>query len=467
RDQKRSEGEYEFVKRETTVDIVSDNQAEWIKISNITNKRITRVMAEMGVGLEELEDTDEEEEEEDIDDEDAPLLDASNAKTKYNPTPRITPTLRKIQRGWIPRFLRDIESDDELVDLLKFAVQYSKAAPVNRVRYQAPRIRFVCPKIDEGKNELVDRVLRDIRDLGIDVCTIDNISLRNAPDVAPRPFCTALGKMMPNPYILLPKELNLDCTILIGLVSEISHRKDPPKLEEYAPAIRSQIDLEKKFPLLVKQLFPIVKGRQLYCTYEAADRFCSIASLMATTVEKQRTALLIEKWIGERGREEAKADEIEKLSPKERLERLRELSDYDIPDDIQLPVKIINDTEDVIVRALSTSRPTQPPSKDHPYLPKIASQINLQDINHSVFLYAWATGLMTLTSNRVTAKEIQFMLERYMDTTGENVIGPKLWVTDVARSYITKGIERPDKPKKEKKEKKGQKGEITKAGEEN
>lgn len=444
RTQKRSGDKNDFVKRETTVDIVCNNNAEWVKISNINNNRITRIMAEMGIGLEELEE-ESDEDEMDVSEggEDAPLTDTSNSRTRYNARPVITPTLRKIQRGWIPRFLRDVEHDDELVDLLKFAVQYSKAAPVNRVRYLPPRIRFVCPKIEEGKNALVDRVLYDIRDLGIEVCTVDNISLRNAPDSAPRPFCTALSKMMPNPYTLLPKELNIDCTVLIALVSDISHMKDPPRLDEYAHAIKNQIDIEKEHSLLLTQLFPLIRGRKLYCTYDAAMRFCAIAATLATYTERKRAALLIERWAGEQGMEEAQEFGYEQLTPEERIAELESLSEYDLPDDIQLPVEIIDDTEDIIRRALATPTPTQPLSKEHPYLPQIASTINLLDINHSVFLYSWATGLMTVTSNRAVAKEIQSALDRYMDSTGESVTGPMLWMTNVARSFITKGAQTP------------------------
>ncbi|KAI5289650.1 hypothetical protein KEM54_003489 [Ascosphaera aggregata] len=436
RELKKSEEDYAFVKRETTVDIVCDNHLQWVKISNTNNHRIIRAMTEIGATPDDF--TTPGTENEQLDEEDV----------GYE-SPTINKFLHDIHCGWVPRFLRTIDEDDELPDLLKFAVQFGKAAPVNRVRYKTPRIRFFCPKLEEGTDPIVDSILREIRKLGIDVRTTDSVAMRNAPDVAPRPFSTALNKMMPDPYKLLSHELNLDCTILIGLVSDITHLKNPPETVNYAPAIKAQIQEEKQHSLLMTQLFPIVKDRQLFCTYEAAERYCSIAATMATAGEMQRTALFLERWTGVKGREEANADEIESLSSDERRERLQKLSDYEIPTDLHLPVKIIEDTEDTISRAfaagLKAARQPLLVSREEPFLAPMAAKIALPDINHSVFLYPWATGMMTVTSNRVTAKEIQLAIDRHMNNTGESLRGPMLWATDVARSYITKGadIERP------------------------
>ncbi|KAI5289536.1 hypothetical protein KEM55_008799, partial [Ascosphaera atra] len=345
----------------------------------MNNDRLIHALANEGVGTEELLEEEEE---------DARVLESEDEMG--------TTVMERIRNGWQPSWLRAVEGDEELLDLLKFAVQFSKAADVNQVLYKPPKIKFVCPKLEEGKNELVDIVLRRVRSMNIEVQTVDRISSRNMPYSMPQPLDTALKRMMPKPQLLLPDTINIDCTILIALVSEITHAKNVAKSEWYAAAINGQIDTERIAPLMEKKLWTVLRGRKLVCTKEAAVRLCDIASKMATPVEKQRTALLIDRWMAKEGREEAKADEIEKMGRRERLEKLRAISELDIPDDFLLPVKIIDDIPDIILRGLQASKddmlPMYPPSHEHPYLPQAAKKLHLSDINDSVFKYGWATG---------------------------------------------------------------------------
>ncbi|KAI5287534.1 hypothetical protein KEM52_001551, partial [Ascosphaera acerosa] len=438
RSMQTTDDEVGIVRRETTVDIVCENHAEWVKTTNITNRRVVMALADIGIGLDDLDDEDDCDGGDDGGD--RGQSDAEDARPWL---------LRRIENGWVAPFLRDVEEDGELLDLLKFAVQLSKAAPANRAHAKPPHIRFVCPRLVEHENAMVDRVLQDVRGLGITVDTATTgarfLKHIGESDEDPTPLTPAIfARMMPNPYELLDDKLNLDCTVLIGLASDISHLKSPQVEAGYATAIKAQIEAERQHSLLVSQLFPIVDGRQLCCTHEAAERFCSIASIMATTAEKQRTALLVERWLGHAADMEGYAARVAQMSPRERLDELRRLSDYEIPDTLQLPVRIIPDAESTISRALeagrepASARPKRL-SPTTPWLPPIAETIPLHDINRSVFLFSWTTGLMTVTSNRVAAKAIQLTLESHMTATGEDLPNPALWVTDIARSFITKG----------------------------
>ncbi|KAI7153277.1 hypothetical protein KC352_g27953, partial [Hortaea werneckii] len=69
---------------------------------------------------------------------------------------------------------------------------------------------------------------------------------------------------------------------------------------------------------------------------------------------------------------------------------------------------------------------------------------DMTDINYSVFLYGWATGRTTITSNRTVVKQIETHLETYTDLPDES--WPGIWLCPTARSLV--GKEKRGAPKK-------------------
>jgi hypothetical protein len=158
--------------------------------------------------------------------------------------------------------------------------------------------------------------------------------------------------------------------------------------------------------------------KALVCTQEASLRMRDIVDLIGTETEKARTALLM----GEKG---GSADREALVS------QFQALSDHKVPADWRIPIQVV-DAHTEIARGWESGR-----------LPGLARKIaaNLSDINTSVFLYGWASGHLTLSSNKTVAKQIDGWIEEYRDGD-EEVVGPGVWVCDTARSLIGKEANR-------------------------
>jgi len=116
--------------------------------------------------------------------------------------------------------------------------------------------------------------------------------------------------------------------------------------------------------------------------------------------------------------------DYEKLDTDALVGGFQKLSDYQVPKEWRLPISVV-ESEPVITAAF-----------DNGVLPEVARKVEerLTDINRSVFLYGWATGIVTLSSNRTVVK----MIEGVVGEEPKEVIGPKVLVCATARSLLGK-----------------------------
>ena len=93
-----------------------------------------------------------------------------------------------------------------------------------------------------------------------------------------------------------------------------------------------------------------------------------------------------------------------------------------VPLDWNIPIKVV-DTDIALMQK---------------QLPPAAEQVAklLSPINQSVFLYGWATGRTTISSNRTVAKEIEGTIETHR--LAEDDAGPDIWLCPTARSLVGK-----------------------------
>ncbi|KAI9816771.1 MAG: hypothetical protein M1827_001416 [Pycnora praestabilis] len=342
-------------KNSVLVDIVAQDGAEWVKVSTITE---TRLMFEMA------------------------------------------------KAGW-EGYVSDSEGEssagddgvEDDVSLVKLAEDLARAAKMERVRYRHPSVRFVLPKTRFGQVPEVDRVISDIRATGAIVQCSDEVakSVSLLEDVK--------ESMTIDDFASFTSTLNIDCTILLALVSDLSHGRVTPE-PWFHRAIRRQIELEEREQLLPTSLFPAMGDRALLCTIEAANRMKEIVELIGTPAEKARTALLI-------GDHEVKGRE-------QLVAEFQALSEYEIPKQWNLPIKVVD-------RKLDQS--------SLPHTAAIVSK-DLTAINCSVFLYGWATRLTTISSNRTVAKLIETVVEANRKDDEEE--GPSIWLCPTARSLVGK-----------------------------
>lgn len=179
-------------------------------------------------------------------------------------------------------------------------------------------------------------------------------------------------QLLPLASLTLTETINVDCTILLALVSDLSHYDTERILAEararnpggsLKPVIMRQLEKEVEDQLIQTTLYPLLKGHELVCTEEAAVRMREVVSTIGTVAEKERTAL----FMGDMGH-----------STPELHEKLSDLSTHPIPANLKLPIKIV---------------PTSHKLKRLPPVAKIVidhfSKTDTSSVTRSVFLYGY------------------------------------------------------------------------------
>lgn len=367
------------------VDIVADDGEEWVKVSTISESRLLFEMAKKGW---EADSEDEEEGGE--------------------------------ERTVLQNFGSDGgDSDDEdEIELIKLARDMRRAANDTRVRYRHPRLRIVLPKIEEGKHSDIDGLLKEMRSYEITVQCGGSVPGSYIVDAASD---LGLSRLLPNPFKRFTATLNVDCTLLLAVVSDLSHFKSILPSSGLHRAINRQIEIDKQQPLLPTEIWPAMDAHELVCTEEAATRMKEIVNTIGTGTEKERMQIMM----GD--------PPFEDMGTASLVQKFQELSDHQVPAQWKIPVQVV-EAQSVISSA-----------RKHGKLPPVADNVALilSDINHSVFFYGWSTGLMTISSNRTAVRQIEDMIEKHRNGD-DDLDGPQVWVCDTARSLIGKERDRKD-----------------------
>lgn len=375
-------------KQSALVDIVAENGKQWIKVSTVTESRLLFDLAKAGW---------ERDSEVSASDEGSSFGDSSTQKSVVSAS--------------------DAGAEDE-VEIVRLAHDLHKASQATYVDYEHPEIVFLLPRLPKDSTSAeIDRILTKVKVTGAKV--------RCGPI---KPLHISLQDFLRRMVISntgLTPTLNIDCTILLALVSDLSHcsasdllqRSDAP---QYHPVIRKQIAGEEQEALLPQVLYPILDDRHLVCTQEAAKRMREIVSTMGTVAERARTDI----FIGKEGTEESTRSNEGRTAVAAKA--LQELSIHATPS-LRLPIEIVDSQ----------------PSFNASSLPTAAAEVGskLSALNRSVFFYGWAEDITTITSNKVVATEIEQMiidLKKRDAGDQEKLKGPKLWICDTARSLVGK-----------------------------
>ncbi|KAL8930124.1 MAG: hypothetical protein Q9172_000209, partial [Xanthocarpia lactea] len=339
------------------VDIVAHDGQQWIKVSTLTETRLLLELAKAGwEGADSGSDTD---------DEDGLLVDGL-AHTNLDDDP-LTDAQNSDQD----------DRDNDLIEIVRQAQDLRKASLAHKVHYKHPSITFILPKISLNPPSEVIHILDIIRSTGA--------TIRLGPLTPPSNLDTTFPKLVSNPFANLTPTLNIDCTILLALVSDLSHCTTASE-PWFHKAISRQIEIETREQLLPSTLWPAMADKKLTCTTEAAKRMREIVDTIGTETERKRSDLLLYPW-------------TTNPSPSSStfLQRsFAELSNYTIPSSFRLPIFIVPSNQNLTV------------------LPPVAQNVKtaLTAINQSVFLHGWVEGCVTLTSNRSVKKQIEEIVEK-------------------------------------------------------
>lgn len=354
-----------------TVDAITDDGLTWIKVSLVTNTRLLFDLAKQGWHSD------------GSDEEDGDVVFGA-------------------------------DEDDLDVPLVKNAKDLCQAAKSYRARTRIPAVHLILPRVQPGETDEVDAILDECRAAGATVFCGDD--LESTPSLE-----KALPIMAPDPFTKFSDILNIDCTILLALVSEFSHAK-VSKEPWFHKSLQRQVEIEGNENLLPALLYPALGDHKLVCTKEASIRMREIVDTIGTPSEKARTAIMM-------GDDQSKSQE-------ELVEEMQSWSAYEVPRSWQLPIQVVDENE-------GNCQANLPPES-------ATANKNMTAINRSVFLYGWATGHTTITSNRTVVKQLEHDLGKYEDL--DESVWPSIWLCPTARSLVGKekrGAKKEERIKKE------------------
>jgi hypothetical protein len=225
------------------VDIYAEGGLKWIKVSTVPEKRLLMEMAKQGWDWQGMSDSDSEDEVEKMDED---------------------------VDHWAA-----LKEDEDDISLVKLAKTLVKATKEKRIKYRHPHVHFVLTRITSG-NKDIDVVLEKIRATGATVSTADQIT--QAP-----PIHEVVEDLVVDEFKYFSHTLNIDCTILLAIVSDISHGQ---VMEEswFNNNIRRQIRIEEAEELMPNTLWPAMARHDLVCTQLAAQRMREIVDLVSRPI---------------------------------------------------------------------------------------------------------------------------------------------------------------------------------------
>ena len=354
-------------KRSVVVDIVAKGGTEWVKVSTATEQRMLYELAENGCRGSDCDSDDGSHDDDDHQD-----------QAGYAETSRPNGLSRR-QR--LPT-----------LSLLTLAQDLQRASANLKTPYQRPKVRLVLPRLEMGRQDVVDSLLDQIRQTGI-VVQVGSSSPPSRPSPLP-PDDETFSRMAVDEFAGFTSTLNIDCTILLAIVSDLSHQPIPIE-PSFHIAIQRQIQREQIEQVVPSLLWPAMADRELVCTYEAARRMWEIVDTIGTPTEKARTAILME----DHDRRRHDDNDDNDGDQQHLLTSFQSLSSHTVPSTWRIPIKTIVPV-------------TEADGIDISHLPPVAQIVRdrLTQINQSVFLFGWVNGWTTLSSNRSVVRLITDIL---------------------------------------------------------
>lgn len=376
------------IKRGALVDVVAEDGERWLKVSTVTEKRLLFELAKQGWEVADSSSS--------SDSERAGIF--SSHDTNGSTTLPFDEFDTKAE-----------EDDDEKIEPIRLAQDLRKASLATRVRYKHPHVHFILPNITPHKTPEIDRVLSAIHSTGATTgCGPILLFL-------PTPLGELFPRLLPSTARHISPTVNIDCTILLALVSDLSHYNSGTIPLEAAsgakdgqphPAIVRQLQIESEEQLLPSILYPLLQGRGMICTTEAARRMREIVSTIGTASEKARTEIFIS------------SSTPSPRASSDLHSSLNLLTHHPVPSNLRLPISVV------------------PSAVDLARLPAIAAKVaaQLSEVNRSVFLYGWQEGYTTISSNRAVVKGVESVFEEEQSEE----VGPDVWLVGTARSLVGK-----------------------------
>lgn len=320
----------------------------------------------------------------------------------------------------------DVDPDEwEDIPLAKQVRRLTAAARLNRHEYRTPRVRVILPNLSRSNIDidvLLNQLVRIDSHVEVVIEDCDSSFLTRPP----LPFDDALQNMLGNPLDGLTETLNMDHTILIDLISDITHFALQPQ-PWHGRTTKAQIEEERSQKgVMARTLYPILENRVLTCTQEAAEHFHEVLKTVGTATERERGRLLV-----------PFDEETISMSPGAICRRFEELSVHPLPSSMQVPVHILTEpwTLETVWHAVENGR-----------LPRVALDVvdcgAFKSSKLSIYMYGWASKFVTVTSNKEVRGQIRTWVEANRHNDEE--VGPAIWLVDITRNLLAKNATPPE-----------------------
>ncbi|GKT44742.1 uncharacterized protein ColSpa_04923 [Colletotrichum spaethianum] len=321
-----------------------------------------------------------------------------------------------------PELAEVLDDDETQIEVLRCSKQLLAAAHEIHGGYRH-RIRIVLPNIYRGRVPAIDRFLKGIESLGDEAISL-GLECADESQAPPPPLETAISNLLSlgNDANTPPltSVLNIDTSIFVALTTDISHNHSSQR--KWRPKILEDVaDEAEHGPRLPKSLYPVLRGHTLVCTREAAETCLRMVYDASTESEVARVEILLGQE-SLRGKQDDKATFLQRVlrqdgwPPEEKndesterrrqglLAELQKLSCHKIPDDLQLPIRIVEDFRREHVEE-EVHKGT---------LPKVvlAVEPTLNETNCSSFLFGWKTGHTTITCNRHAVRRLGNLVKK-------------------------------------------------------
>ncbi|KAF3930544.1 hypothetical protein ABW19_dt0202669 [Dactylella cylindrospora] len=397
------------------VDIIAQSGLEWIKVANISQKRLETEFAKARWEAEGFKEDDSSDSE--------PDDESSSA----------TPTTTQNDEIKDEDLVQQFQRDSDAFSLVKSARLLVQAAQQIRVQYLHPEITIFLPNItydaeNPDASSPVHNLITAILSTGARVQTANNLIPSTSPPDNIEDTITTLSRSA-DPINLITGKIVMDCTMLLALASDLSN-EDVPEKPVFHRYILQQARAEKEEPLLPHWMYPCIAGREMVCTFDAYKRFREIVEIVGSEREKARAEVLVcgpKDWkhpsTAEKGRrcDGSFACEGGDGTPAELRGRLQSLSKHTVPDDLLLPIKVIDSTETELISRNEVAAKIGP---------------ELSSVNRSSLFTAWEMGVTIVTTNGSVIKRLEWLIEE--NRIRDDDAGPKVHLLAIARSLVGK-----------------------------
>lgn len=279
---------------------------------------------------------------------------------------------------------------------------------VNAARWNhCPHVHLVLPRLMEGESDVVDKVLRAVRNMTDGQAVKITVSCANSKFMTSKvpELSAAIPALVEGRELFVVEDcrrltpvVNLDPSALTSLVSDLHHGPVPlqPQAQQELlvytqSALHSDNDVEEtgqvpRSEILARVLLPALRGRKLVCTRFAAKYFRKLIGAISTRSEEFRASLILPPEGSAKTHDELVAE-------------LQRWSNVAIPDDLLLPIEIVDDITTENVESLVSSTK----------LPPMALEVarDLSPLNRSIYLYGWANRATTVTGHRGINRQVQ------------------------------------------------------------